>query len=647
LGEQRNYANAHNEEFLFDRRLAEAGKSSGTAVRNFVSGMFGSAAAPTAAATRQEALAAALANRDGQVKANQSLIDEYAQELEANGGDHSLVPSDLKARVAQKLKLNDLVMEATAKDTASQEVLRDRGVNGLQLRKPVDAPVEAPAPEVADPKPATAVDAVLQTVVVTGKRDTLFPVARALAVGGGVIAGEAQALGDSLISLGALAIDGLKAQQYVMSLGLYEPGRESFDKFVEMGRQMGEIAKHPIDFASSLAEKTMNEIMGNLSRAQDTQELGDWFEYGRSVGHATFDLITAIDGAVGLAKLAVGGVSALAKRVSTLTKPRIDPTRAAREAAALEDANVLVRTACFAAGTPVQTERGFVSIDELAIGDRVLSRDEYSGETAFKPVVRTIVTPDKKLIRLVVHDGDGCRESILATEEHPFWVKGTGWVRAAELHAGDELVSADQRVLTIGAVSEEPETATVYNIEVKDFHTYFVGDAKVFVHNADCGKIVIKANAGRNTAEWVIDQNGKLLKVSGTLVEDFGGGAKGNYRSLAEKAEQLLAGKRGEVGDQGGHAIAHRFLKDQGSKNLFPQNGNLNTSAFKTLENDYAAALEMPGVEIKFEHSFSNFKGDRPQRIDIKTDVFQNGKFLTDITETFTNTRAQTYIRRF
>jgi hypothetical protein len=127
----------------------------------------------------------------------------------------------------------------------------------------------------------------------------------------------------------------------------------------------------------------------------------------------------------------------------------------------------------------------------------------------------------------------------------------------------------------------------------------------------------------------------------------FGGGAKGNYRSLTEKAAQLLAGKSGDVDDNGGHAIAHRFLKDQGTKNLFPQNGNCNTSAFKKLELDYADALKMPGVEIKFEHSFSDFNGNRTQRVDINTDVYQNGKFLNDIQETFTNARRQTYDRRF
>jgi hypothetical protein len=577
------------------------------------------------------------------VTENQSLIDEYTRQLEDNGGNHALVSPELKARIGRGMMLNDLVMRATAMDTASQEALRDRGATGIVPQESS----AAVAPVIDDPVPAATPDAVLPTVVVTGKRDTLFPIARALAVGGGVIAGEAQALGDTLISVGSLAIDGMKAQQYVMSLGLYEPGRESFEKFVEMGRQMGEIARHPIDFASNLGAKTMGEIENSLSEAERTQDLSDWFMYGRSVGHATFDLVTAIDGAVGLAKLAAGGVSALAKRVATLTKPRIDPAPAAKAAAVLREESALVRRACFAAGTLVHTDHGPMAIDTLSIGDHVLSRDEQSGEMAFKRVVRTIVTPDRRLIRLSVQDEAGNNDIILASEEHPFWVAGAGWVRTVDLCAHDELISADGGILTIASVSEELKFATVYNIEVQDFHTYFVGHAKVFVHNADCDKIVITANVGRNSAEWVIDKNGRLLKVSGTLVEDFGGGASGNYRSLAEKTEQLLAGKSGVAGDQGGHAIAHRFMQDQGSKNLFPQDANLNTSAFKKVENDYAAALVSSGVEIKFEHSFSNFSGKRPQQIDINSDVYKNGIFLRSIQQSFTNIRGQTYTRRF
>ena len=34
-------------------------------------------------------------------------------------------------------------------------------------------------------------------------------------------------------------------------------------------------------------------------------------------------------------------------------------------------------------------------------------------------------------------------------------------------------------------IEETPEPVDVYNFQVEDYHTYFVGDCKVWVHNAD------------------------------------------------------------------------------------------------------------------------------------------------------------------
>ena len=44
-------------------------------------------------------------------------------------------------------------------------------------------------------------------------------------------------------------------------------------------------------------------------------------------------------------------------------------------------------------------------------------------------------------------------------------------------------------------------------------------------------------------------------------------------------------------GDHAGHAVAHRYVLDQGLPNLFPQNGNFNTSAYKKMENELAALV--------------------------------------------------------
>ena len=64
-----------------------------------------------------------------------------------------------------------------------------------------------------------------------------------------------------------------------------------------------------------------------------------------------------------------------------------------------------------------------------------------------------------------------------------------GWTKAIELRAGDKLVLQSGKILIIEQVQHESlETpATVYNFEVEDFHTYYVTDSSVLVHNMCTG----------------------------------------------------------------------------------------------------------------------------------------------------------------
>ena len=83
-------------------------------------------------------------------------------------------------------------------------------------------------------------------------------------------------------------------------------------------------------------------------------------------------------------------------------------------------------------------------------------------------------------------DVDG--KIIQCTETHPFQVKGKGWVDASELVPGDEGYTNDWGTATVKSVNllilEEP--VEVYNFEVEDCHTYYVGDNCVLVHNGPC-----------------------------------------------------------------------------------------------------------------------------------------------------------------
>jgi hypothetical protein len=132
---------------------------------------------------------------------------------------------------------------------------------------------------------------------------------------------------------------------------------------------------------------------------------------------------------------------------------------------------------CFAAGTPVVTERGRCAIEEVRLGDRVLAQDVDSGELAFKPVFKATVRPEARLLRISTAHGD-----LVCTAGHPFWVNGQGWRKARELGPGQRFHSAtgSSEVFSIEDAGRSEKT---YNLVVADFHTYFVGDGRILSHD--------------------------------------------------------------------------------------------------------------------------------------------------------------------
>lgn len=74
---------------------------------------------------------------------------------------------------------------------------------------------------------------------------------------------------------------------------------------------------------------------------------------------------------------------------------------------------------------------------------------------------------------------------ITCTTEHPFYVHGKGWVAAQRLVAGDQIELQSGEDAYVNSVEHEKLAVPiqVYNFEVEEFHTYYVGGACVLVHN--------------------------------------------------------------------------------------------------------------------------------------------------------------------
>lgn len=135
---------------------------------------------------------------------------------------------------------------------------------------------------------------------------------------------------------------------------------------------------------------------------------------------------------------------------------------------------------CFTGETLVATEDGFKRIDEIQVGDKVWAYNIETKELELKEVVAVFVRETKELLHLTTSEGE-----LTTTSNHPFYIEGKGWVAAGDLELGDEFYSLDGSRVTVlkWEYEELEETLTVYNMEVEDFHTYFVGEYGVLVHN--------------------------------------------------------------------------------------------------------------------------------------------------------------------
>ena len=137
----------------------------------------------------------------------------------------------------------------------------------------------------------------------------------------------------------------------------------------------------------------------------------------------------------------------------------------------------------FPAGTLVHTESGLVAIEDVKIGDMVLSFNEETGESEYQKVIHLIRGEGEyALVEVDLDDG----ESITATEDHPFYVNGE-WLDAGAI-LRDDALSSIKGLQKVADYSGFNEYQKVYNLTVENTHTYYVGRVGVLVHNAnrDC-----------------------------------------------------------------------------------------------------------------------------------------------------------------
>jgi hypothetical protein len=118
------------------------------------------------------------------------------------------------------------------------------------------------------------------------------------------------------------------------------------------------------------------------------------------------------------------------------------------------------------------------------------------------------------------------------TADHPFWVDGgqeldhAGWVRAGDIRVGDRLRTATGHDVIVVRVHSNVGRAIVYTLTVAQDHTFFVGQARVLVHNAG-GACQVQLNAAQGKAYEIkmkaaYEQAGFIVETGESITTPIG-----------------------------------------------------------------------------------------------------------------------------
>ena len=151
-------------------------------------------------------------------------------------------------------------------------------------------------------------------------------------------------------------------------------------------------------------------------------------------------------------------------------QPELTPTNVVTRSIAINGIS------CFGAGTLVQTLTGPRPIEQLQVGDVVLTQSTNSGALSYRAITVTHHNPPAPTFRVKLGD-----DTVVASHFHRFWIAGRGWVMARDLKVGDP-------VRTLGGIRpvdavEEGRVELVYNLDIADDADFFAGASAALVHD--------------------------------------------------------------------------------------------------------------------------------------------------------------------
>lgn len=325
-------------------------------------------------------------------------------------------------------------------------------------------------------------------------------------------------------------------------------------------------------------------IVGNIIGMVHEAKKGNWGMFALNAVFLVVDIATL--GTASLATAGVkGGIKAGAKAVAkgaakattkagakTLAKGA-GKAFAKGAAKAVDDLAIkygkVCVFACFTAGTKIAVEDGHKNIEDIKVGDHVWAYNEETEESELKPVLNIMERETDATIEVALG-----KEIIETTAEHPFYTK-TGWKDASDLDTKDEVRKKDGSWQRVEATNFLYSKKKVFNFEVAELHTYFVGAWEWLVHNAGaCITEGIKQMAKRlprTKGKWLGEAGEGVWKSSKKAVNKITKGEgipfKNGYPDFSKWSKGKIEFKNLDGTAKDFDKVYERVAKQKGLKN--------------------------------------------------------------------------------